>query len=53
MFKPPWLAPAERKLLPYQGAVYIILMLVILLSGWLFWKGTAVQKTAWVVYLGL
>lgn len=53
MFKPPWLAPAEKKLLPYQGAVSILLIIIILLSAWLVWKGSAVQKTAWVVYLGL
>lgn len=49
--RPPWYSWLEDRLAPLQGAVVVLLLLVVGVSLLLIWKGPNWARTAWLVYL--
>jgi hypothetical protein len=51
MIKMPWYDSINKKLLPCQLFVDILLISIIIVSLWLIIKGKPLTKTAWLTYL--
>lgn len=49
--QPPWYKKMEQSLEPAQPAVYGLLVLVILVSGYMMIQPSKSLRTAWLVYL--
>ncbi len=51
MFKMPWADPLEKKLKPFQGLVALALVGIVLWTIYILVRGTAITKTAWLVWM--
>ena len=51
MWKPPWYAGVEKKLIPLQWVVTLGLVIIVGLSIWAIVSGDNIKRTVWFVYL--